>query len=163
MLGDAIAKAPVLRAQCQEAATLTRQLMSLTNDKLGSEAPDLRPLYALANGIVSLLPAENADVGESTEADAGNEAQGSRAAGARSNLSGAVSSRAEAIRAIDMICDYLERAEPTNPAPLFLKRARQLIGQNFLQLLKTLAPQALSEVAGMVGVDPEGVESPAPP
>ena len=62
-----------------------------------------------------------------------------------------------------MICDYLERAEPTNPAPLFLKRARQLIGQNFLQLLKTLAPQALSEVAGMVGVDPEGVESPAPP
>ncbi len=163
MLGDAIAKAPVLRTQCQEAATLTRQLMSLTNDKLGSEAPDLRPLYALANGIVSLLPTENADVGESTEADAGNEAQGSRAAGARSNLSGAVSSRAEAIRAIDMICDYLERAEPTNPAPLFLKRARQLIGQNFLQLLKTLAPQALSEVAGMVGVDPEGVESPAPP
>ena len=62
-----------------------------------------------------------------------------------------------------MICEYLERAEPTNPAPLFLKRARQLIGQNFLQLLKALAPQALSDVAGMVGVDPDAVESPGPP
>ena len=165
MLGDAIAKAPILRTQCQEAAGLVRQLISLANDKLGSEAPDLRPLFALANGVVGLLPGEHADAGMSADGADGadGDAQGSSPPGARSNLSGAVSSRAEAIRAIDMICDYLERAEPTNPAPLFLKRARQLIGQNFLQLLKALAPQALSDVAGMVGVDPDAVQSPEPP
>ena len=163
MLGDAIAKAPVLRSQCQEAAALVRQLMSLANDKLGSEAPDLRSLYALANGVVSLLPGEHADAGMSATGAADGDAHGSGMPAARSNLSDAVNSRAEAIRAIDMICEYLERAEPTNPAPLFLKRARQLIGQNFLQLLKALAPQALSEVAGMVGVDPDTVESPVPP
>ena len=162
MLGDAIAKAPILRTQCQEAAGLVRQLISLANLKLGSEAPDLRPLFALANGVVSLLPGEHADAGMSADG-ADGDAQGNGPPGARSNLSGAVSSRAEAIRAIDMICDYLERAEPTNPAPLFLKRARHLIGQNFLQLLKALAPQALSEVAGMVGVDPDAVQSPEPP
>lgn len=162
MLGDAIAKAPGLRPQCQEAAAMVRQLMTLANDKLGSEAPDLRPLFALANGVVGLLPGEHADAGVSADS-ADSDAQGSGPPGARSNLSGAVNSRAEAIRAIDMICEYLERAEPTNPAPLFLKRARQLIGQNFLQLLKALAPQALSDVAGMVGVDPDAVESPGPP
>ena len=162
MLGDAIAKTPGLRPQCQEAAALVRQLMTLANDKLGSEAPDLRPLFALANGVVGLLPGEHGDAGVSADS-ADGDAQGSVPPGARSNLSGAVNSRAEAIRAIDMICEYLERAEPTNPAPLFLKRARQLIGQNFLQLLKALAPQALSEVAGMVGVDPDTVESPVPP
>ncbi len=162
MLGDAIAKAPGLRPQCQEAAALVRQLMTLANDKLGSEAPDLRPLFALANGVVGLLPGEQGDAGVSADG-ADGDAQGGGPPGARSNLSGAVSSRAEAIRAIDMICEYLERAEPTNPAPLFLKRARQLIGQNFLQLLKALAPQALSDVAGMVGVDPDAVESPGPP
>ena len=162
MLGDAIAKAPILRTQCQDAARLVRQLISLANDKLGSEAPDLRPLSALATGVVGQLPGEHADPGMSADG-ADGDAQGSGPPRALSNLSGAVSSRAEAIRAIDMICDYLERAEPTNPAPLFLKRARQLIGQNFLQLLKTLAPQALSDVAGMVGVDPDAVQSPEPP
>ena len=162
MLGDAIAKAPTLGTQCQEAADLVRRLILLANDKLGSEAPDLRPLSALANGVVGLLPGKHADAGMSADGTDAN-AQDSGPPGARSNLSGAVSSRAEAIRAIDMICDYLERAEPTNPAPLFLKRARQLIGQNFLQLLKALAPQALSDVAGMVGVDPDAVQSPEPP
>ena len=41
-----------MRTQCQEAATLVRQLTSLTNDKLGGEAPDLGPLCALVNGVV---------------------------------------------------------------------------------------------------------------
>jgi type VI secretion system protein ImpA len=57
------------------------------------------------------------------------------------------------------VCAYLERAEPTNPAQLFLRRGQQLIGQNFLQLIKALAPDALSGVAGMVGVDPSSLDS----
>jgi type VI secretion system protein ImpA len=75
-------------------------------------------------------------------------------------LSGAVNSREEAIRAIDLVCEYLERAEPTNPAPLFLRRARHLIGHNFLQLMKALAPEALADVARVVGIDPESVQEP---
>ena len=71
-----------------------------------------------------------------------------------------MTSREEAIRAIDLVCEYLERAEPTNPAPLFLRRGRQLINHDFLQLMKVLAPDALSEVARVVGVDPDTVESP---
>ena len=59
-----------------------------------------------------------------------------------------------------MVCEYLERAEPTNPAPLFLRRARNLIGHNFLQLMKVLAPDALAAVAKVVGVDPAGVKDP---
>jgi type VI secretion system protein ImpA len=75
-----------------------------------------------------------------------------------------VSTREEAIRAIDMVCAYLEAAEPTNPAPLFLRRGRQLIGHNFLQLMKVLAPDSLATFAGMVGVNPDLVEDPdAPP
>lgn len=166
MLGDALVKTPALRSQCQQAVTLTRQLIALVNDKLGSDtAPDLRPLYALVNGVAGLLPDNHADGaagGGNPDADAAALAGGgSGSDGARRSLSGAVSSREDAIRAIDLVCEYLERAEPTNPAPLFLRRARQLIGQNFLQLIKALAPEALSGVAGMVGVDPDAVESPA--
>ena len=70
---------------------------------------------------------------------------------------GSVSSREDALRAIDMVCDYLDRTEPTNPAQLFLRRARRLINHNFLQLIKELAPEALNEAARIMGVDPDSV------
>ena len=52
--------------------------------------------------------------------------------------------------------------EPTNPAQLFLRRARSLLELNFLELMKELAPNALDEVARVVGVDPNSVGSPEP-
>ncbi len=167
MLGDALLKTPALRSQCQQAVVLTRQLIALVNDKLGSDAaPDLRPLYTLVNGVAGLLPGNDGDGlagGAGDNVDAAASAGTAGAGDARRSLSGAVTSREDAVRAIDLVCEYLERAEPTNPAPLFLRRGRQLIGQNFLQLIKALAPEALSGVAGMVGVDPDAVEAPDAP
>lgn len=157
MLSAALDKAPDLRERLKGGVVLVKQAMSLVSDRLGSEAPDLRPLHALLSGAVSLLPPEAiADDGEGEEGEGGAGSGGGRARG----LSGAVSSREEALRAIDLVIDYLERAEPTNPAPLFLRRARQLVGHNFLQLMKVLAPDALAEVARVVGVDPDTVEDP---
>jgi len=165
MLGDAVAKHAELGRQCEAAVTLVRELITIAADKLGDAAPDLRPLYALVNGVASLLPAadNNDDGGFARQGDGdGDDAAGAHRAGGGSGrgLSGSVNSREEAIRAIDLVCAYLERAEPTNPAPLFLRRGRQLVGQNFLQLIKALAPEALAGVAGMVGVDPEAVVGP---
>lgn len=64
-----------------------------------------------------------------------------------------VNSRADAVRAIDLICTYLDREEPTNPASLLLKRARRLIDKDFIELMKDLAPEAAQEVARVLGVD----------
>jgi len=161
MLTAGVAKAPELRGLCNTALALTKQLMSLLNDKLGTgTAPDLRPLHALVNGVVSLLPPEAVAEEEGAGDEAGAGEDGAPRAGAKRGLSGSVTSREEAIRAIDLVCEYLVRAEPTNPAPLFLRRGRQLINHDFLQLMKVLAPDALSEVARVVGVDPDTVESP---
>lgn len=162
MLSAALDKSPELRECLKGGVVLVKQAMTLVNDRLGSEAPDLRPLHALVSGAVGLLPPEAmADDGEDEEGEGGASGAGG---GARARgLSGAVSSREEALRAIDLVIDYLERAEPTNPAPLFLRRARQLVGHNFLQLMKVLAPDALAEVARVVGVDPDTVEDPNAP
>lgn len=160
MLSAAVAKAPELRGQCQEALVQVKLLIAQSNDKLGvGVGPDLRPLYALVNGLVGLLPAELAEEA-AAEGEGEAPAEVGAGGGSRRGLSGAVNSRDEAIRAIDMVCEYLVRAEPTNPAPLFLRRARQLISHDFLQLLKVLAPDALHEVARVVGVDPDTVEPP---
>lgn len=161
MLKTALDKAPELRDWALEAQQQARDLSKRLTERLeGTEAPDFKPLTALLGAIVSAMPAveaPEADEGESDEAlDGGT---GKRSDGRRA-LSGAVTSRDEAIRAIDLVCAYLEVAEPTNPAPLFLRRARHLISQNFLQLMKELAPDAMSEVARIVGVDPESVQSP---
>lgn len=157
MVLAAVENNATLAGMAQTTADEARRLEQLVSSALGSAAPDLAPLTRLADAVLALMPgAEPAapGTGPAAEGEGGGEARG---------LSGGVRSREEAIRAIDMICAYLERHEPTNPAPLFLRRARQLIGHNFLQLMKELAPGALPDVARMVGVDPESVETPGPP
>ena len=74
------------------------------------------------------------------------------------NVGSVIQSRAQALAAIDQVCTYLEAAEPTNPAQLLLKRARRLIDKNFMQLMKDLAPEALAEVAKIMGVNPDSLE-----
>jgi type VI secretion system protein ImpA len=155
MVTASLEKTPELRAWVQDAQNLARDLSLRTTDKLGAgDAPDLKPLLSLLGAFVSILPAEAAaQEDESAEPGAG-------VGGPRRGLAGAVTTRDEAIRAIDMVCAYLEAAEPTNPAPLFLRRARQLISHNFLQLMKELAPDAMNDIARIVGVDPESVQTP---
>ena len=165
MLAAAAGRHPALRQHCADAVLLARQLISLAGSRLGDAAPDLRPLYNLANSLAGLLPAEAGpgdDAGAGAADDGGPDTGAGAeapAGGARRGLAGAVNSREDALRAIDLVCAYLERAEPTNPAQLFLRRGQQLIGQNFLQLIKALAPEALPGVANMVGVDPSALDA----
>jgi len=164
MVAAAVAKDATLRDAVKQSALGVRQLVKITKERLSvSAAPDLQPLVKLIDAIVSVLPPEPNAAEEGAEGGEATGAGGAAAAAAaapRRGLSGTVDSREEAIRAIDMVCEYLERAEPTNPAPLFLRRARNLIGHNFLQLMKVLAPDALAAVAKVVGVDPAGVKDP---
>jgi type VI secretion system protein ImpA len=163
MLEAALVNTPTLRAICQAAVEQVDRLATLSTEKLGSgAAPDFRPLRAIVVGVAGLLPAEAASSDDDGPAAAG-EATSAGAPGAKAarGISGSVTTREEAVKAIDLVIDYLERAEPTNPAPLFLRRARQLVNHNFLQLMKVLAPDALSEVARLVGVDPDTVEDPS--
>ena len=77
-----------------------------------------------------------------------------RRGGGRS-LTGSIESRNDALRAIDMVCEYLERTEPTNPAQLLLRRARKLVNKNFVELVRELAPESLNEVARVMGISAE--------
>ena len=159
MVAARVAKDPELRVAVKQAAQRVRQLVSLSKERLTSMvAPDLQPLVKLIDVVASVLPPEPVAADEAAEGEAGGATGG--AAAATRGLSGSVNSREEAIRAIDMVCEYMERAEPANPAPLFLRRARHLINHNFLQLMKVLAPDALAAVAKVVGVDPAGVKEP---
>ncbi|MEO8857659.1 MAG: type VI secretion system protein TssA [Burkholderiaceae bacterium] len=154
MIASAIEQAPDLREQ--PAATLEelRALISFINEKFGVEnAPDMASFVELLKGVVSVTPRIEAAASQQEEAVT---VEGASPRASKAAL-GQVSSREDALRAIDMVCEYLDRTEPTNPAQLLLRRARKLVNHNFLQLIKELAPDALSEAARVMGVDPESI------
>jgi type VI secretion system protein ImpA len=145
-----------------------KRLSGLMEARLGSgSGSDLKPLSDVIGRALSLThePASSAAEEEASGEAGASGTDGAAPSKPKGGLSGTVSTRAEAIRAIDMICEYLDRSEPTNPAPLFLRRARGLLERNFLELLKELAPAALQDVARSVGVDPASVgpQTAAPP
>lgn len=141
----------------QQAQQAIRQLGLLMDQRLGpGSGADLKPLLDLHGHVLGLHGGALDGVDGVQAVGAGPLAA---PAGATSGaaLAGSVHSRADALRAIEMVCAYLERHEPTNPAPLFLRRAAALIDRSFLELLKELAPAALDDVARIVGVDPGSV------
>jgi type VI secretion system protein ImpA len=159
-LAAAVERLPTLRDTALDVAERVRALQVALNDRLGgSDAPDLKPLQDQVDAVAALMPAADG-ASALDEAAASGSADG---APAGAGFSGVVGSRDEALRAIDMVCEYLERTEPSNPAPLFLRRARQLVNHNFLQLMKELAPGVMPDVARIVGVDPDSVQTPENP
>lgn len=151
---------PSLTAFPAAAREQLERINSLMREKVGySSAPSLSPLIDLLQGISSLMPGETGssgdlldDVGISDAGGGGAPVARAARSGGGAGLSGAIDSRADALRAIDMVCDYLERTEPTNPAQLLLRRARKLVDKNFLELVREFAPQSVEEVARILGV-----------
>lgn len=68
---------------------------------------------------------------------------------------GEIRSRADVVRALDKICEYYSRFEPSSPLPLLLGRAKRLATKSFLDIVKDLSPEALAQIRALGGVDPE--------
>jgi type VI secretion system protein ImpA len=158
LFADAVAQGISLPTDIAEVQSQLASLTALLGERMSkADAPDLKPLRQTLSTIAMLMPQVGTAGGDAADDAAGADAPAAAGGGGQA-LSGRINSRAEALRAIEMVCDYLERAEPTNPAQLLLRRAGRLLNHNFLQLMKELAPDALSEVARIMGVDPSTIE-----
>jgi type VI secretion system protein ImpA len=62
-----------------------------------------------------------------------------------------IKNRTDAIRSIDAICRYFEQNEPASPAPIFLRRAKKLVGMSFLDIIKDMAPDSLPRIGIISG------------
>ncbi|MEN8177248.1 MAG: type VI secretion system protein TssA [Pseudomonadota bacterium] len=70
----------------------------------------------------------------------------SAAATPPASLSGAINNRDDVIRALGKIQDYYTRHEPASPVPMLMERAKQLVAMDFMQIIKNIAPDGLSQV-----------------
>tara|TARA_R110002049_G_scaffold4601_2_gene31736 strand:+ start:22739 stop:23815 length:1077 start_codon:yes stop_codon:yes gene_type:complete len=62
-----------------------------------------------------------------------------------------VDSRDEAEQVIEAATQYFERYEPSSPVPLLLRRAKRMINQDFVDILRDLAPGALEQAKTLTG------------
>lgn len=68
-------------------------------------------------------------------------------------LSGAVTSRQDAMRALDAVADFFRRSEPSSPVPWFCERAKRLVGaKDFFEVLADVVPDAVAQAKSAAGV-----------
>jgi type VI secretion system protein ImpA len=62
-----------------------------------------------------------------------------------------VESREDAAHVLGLATKYFERHEPSSPVPLLLRRASRMINQDFVGIIRELAPDALAQARNLAG------------
>lgn len=71
--------------------------------------------------------------------------------GPAAQLPGAINSRQQVVEMLAVLCEYLEKNEPTNPVQILLRRAQRMMQMGFLELLRDMAPAGLDQAERVVG------------
>ncbi len=128
-------------------------IMASLDEKLGPGSIDLSPIEDTLGDAARMLAERLAarGHGEAPAAMAGDEGEAESAASSAA-ASGPVTwpaelrSREEVTRALDLAVGYFRKYEPTSPVPLLIERARKLIPMDFMEIVRDLAPDGLSQV-----------------
>lgn len=135
-----------------------------------SWAPDFSRLERSLRTVVQLLPEQaHSERAEAGEAHSGADPQGPGVAapetkgGVAGVVNGAAGPRPVLVKDIEIstrddvqvllekACQYLERAEPSHPAPMLIRRAQRLMDLNFFQIIEELVPEGLQKIESLAG------------
>jgi type VI secretion system protein ImpA len=136
-----------------------RQIESAFTEGAGIAGPDI-------TGLTQVLNQANKAVGPRLErrkaaavAAAGGAADGTvhtNGTGHRAALSGEILSRDDVVRALDKICDYYARHEPSSPLPLLLQRCKRLATMSFIEIVREMMPDGMAQVEIIAGKREDG-------
>lgn len=117
------------------------------------QSPDLGGFQAVLGSIHKCLQEYLAKRGYGESAGP----QGETAGGEEQNqggapLTGEIRSPQEALLAIEKVCQYFERNEPSSPVPVLLRRAQRLVSKSFLEVIQDVCPDAIDQVRLIGGV-----------
>ena len=149
------------QATLQEIIDLISGIDSALGEKIGAGVgPDFTGLRDVCQQVKGFIDEQLAGrgVGEATPtsdeeaaADGGGEGGAPAARGGGVAISGEIGSRQDVIRVLDKICEYYARFEPTSPVPIFIQRAKRLVTMSFVDVIKDLAPDAMSRIEIFTG------------
>lgn len=149
MLREAIAKDPGVVDVPAQAVAAVQRLRGIVVEHVGGEAaPDVSAVVDMLKPVAArMMRLAGRDADEALSLNPG--------AMPTQRLSGAIQNREDVIRVLDAVCDYLERTEPANPAPLLLRRAQRLLNKNFVELIADLVPDGVGQVRLIAGLKDE--------
>ncbi len=131
----------------REAHDHASAIQTLVADRVGaSRAIDLGPLVQPLDALLEVC-----DVALGTRTAVAEGAEGEPATGQRPGAGGEIRTREDAMQMLELVCRYMERHEPSNPAPLFIRRAQRLIQMNFVEIVKDLMPDSLGQLEKLAG------------
>jgi type VI secretion system protein ImpA len=120
-----------------------------------------------AAGEAGDIPAETAPDAAGGGARAPVSAAASVDAGSSVNITNyRPATRADALSLLKKVIDYYQNMEPNSPIPLLLNRALRIAQMNFLEILESIAPEALArgrDILGDAGAPPPFPAVPSPP
>lgn len=130
------------------------RILGILDDKVGaSAAPDLMPLARLVRALDAACAAEVGAPAESPIDESVAVGPSAMPVQGAPAIQGAIATRDDVVRTIDKLCDWIERNEPSNPAPLFLRRGQRLMTMSFVDIVKDLMPEGLDQIEKLAGID----------
>lgn len=117
-------------------------------------APDLAPLLGLLEHFAGpVAEGRNAAQVAAGGVEGEDATSGSALPAGMRPDPGAAYTRESVVQVLDAVCAYLRKAEPSNPAYLLIRRARNLIGKDFMAILEELAPDGIDSARKITGED----------
>ncbi len=154
------AESPAVLQEAAGVPALIERLQQLLIERTGrADAIDLGKLRAIGKVLQKACASAAGTPAAAAEADDGtggaaSDAAAGAAAARPAAARGEIQSRQDALQMLDRVIVYLEQAEPGNPAPLLIARAKKLIGVSFLDIMANLAPNAMDTIETVTGKRP---------
>ncbi len=151
-LADAVGETPALAPLLQAGLAAVQGMTQTLDARLPStQGVDFTPLRKLLQCV----------------AEAGQRAQGVAVPGAQVPAvlatrapalvdagNGAIACREDVVRALERACEWIERNEPSNPAPLLIRRSQRLMSKNFIDIVRELMPEGVAQIEKLAGTPP---------
>ncbi|MDO8843651.1 MAG: type VI secretion system protein TssA [Methylicorpusculum sp.] len=119
-------------------------------DELRHLLKDIKGL--MSNWLDTLGVSDSVDSDETEVSDSDDKP---KQQAAQKSISGAINNNQDVINTLKLICDYYKKNEPSSPVPIFLERALRLVGKSFMDALKDIAPDGVSQANLIRGVRDE--------
>jgi type VI secretion system protein ImpA len=151
-LDTALATLTQQAQEVKQAIELSQGIAALVAEKSDSVyAPDFSPLINLLTNIDKCLTEKIQQRAPSEIGSADSDQYPLEKPSIAAKIDG-IQSRDEVILALDAICKYFERNEPSSPIPFLMLRAKKLLSMNFMDILRDMAPDAVNQAEKICGV-----------
>jgi type VI secretion system protein ImpA len=101
----------------------------------------------VAKHLEARVPSDSSDTDETSPIEGSNHAKtGEGVSTQKGRPVVTINTRQDVIQALDRICTYYQNNEPGSPVPLLLKRARQLVEKNFVEIMQDLGLDSAAQI-----------------